>query len=186
MFDIRLLFHIVHGSMNNMKSKGKSGNAGKNAQKLSLSIGNFIRYWGFRRIHGAIWAQLFLSKTPLSCTDLTQRLGLSKALISPALDELTRYKLIREAPAPNEKTKVYEAADNINEVIKHVLETRERKMLKQITQDFSTFKKNETTRDVFDLSRVAALESMILSANLMLEIMLAQPDIMTLPRELEK
>ena len=98
--------------MNNMKSKDQNKDRAttsqKNLQKLSLSIGNFIRYWGFRRIHGAIWTQLYLSKTPLSCTDLTSRLGLSKALISPALDELCKFKLIFEAPAPNEKTKIYQ------------------------------------------------------------------------------
>ena len=86
-----------------MKSKVKA----PSVQKLSLSIGNFIRYWGFRRIHGAIWTQVFLSKTPLSCTDLTERLGLSKALISPALEELCHYHLIQVVASPNDKTKLY-------------------------------------------------------------------------------
>ena len=62
---------------------------------------------------------------------------MSKALISPALDELCHYKLIREAPAPNEKTKLYEAEEDINAVIKHVLTIREARMLRQIGNDFS-------------------------------------------------
>ena len=173
-----------------MGSKEKSDPAGKRSekdlQKLSLSIGNFIRYWGFRRIHGAIWTQLYLSKTPLSCTDLTQKLDLSKALISPALDELMDYRLIKEAPAPNEKTKVYVAAENINEVIKQILKTRERKMLNQINEDFDNFQKSALESDQFQTSRIKSLEEMILSANMMLELMLTQKDLMQLPMEFEK
>lgn len=171
--------------MNNMKSKEKSLKSNKNLQSLSLSIGNFIRYWGFRRIHGAIWTQVYLSKTPLSCTDLTRKLGLSKALISPALDELCSYKLIEEAPAPNEKTKIYKASENINEVIKHILEIRERKMLKQITHDFSTFKQKEGSSELYDQTKINSLGDMILSANLMLEIMLAQKNLLQFPMDLE-
>lgn len=172
--------------MNNMKSKGKTKKTETHLQKLSLSIGNFIRYWGFRRIHGAIWTQLYLSKTPLSCTDLTQNLGLSKALISPALDELCRYKLIHETPSPNDKTKLYQATDNINEVIRHVLKTREAKILKEISHDFNLFNKTESQSENINQERVQSLNEMIHSANLMLEIILAQNDFLNLPLEFEK
>ncbi len=168
-----------------MQSKAKKNKPAQSLQKLSLSIGNFIRYWGFRRIHGAIWTQLYLSKTPLSCTDLTARLGLSKALISPALDELHQYKLILEAPAPNEKTKVYQAVEDINQVIRHILKTREAKMLKQITEDFSIFKKSDETNKEINKAHLKSLEEMIFSANLMLQIMLEQKDLMKLPLEIE-
>lgn len=172
--------------MNNMKSKGKTKKTEDHLQKLSLSIGNFIRYWGFRRIHGAIWTQLYLSKAPLSCTDLTQNLGLSKALISPALDELCRYKLIHEVPAPNDKTKLYQATDNINEVIHHVLKTREAKILKEISHDFNLFNKTESQSEKINQERVQSLSEMIHSANLMLGIILAQNDFLNLPLEFEK
>ncbi|MEY4615053.1 MAG: hypothetical protein RJB66_13 [Pseudomonadota bacterium] len=168
-----------------MKKTSKAHLGGKNLQKLSLSVGNFIRYWGFRRIHGAIWTQLYLSNEPLSCTDLTARLGLSKALISPALEELCEYRLIREAPAPNEKTKLYEAVSNINEVIHDILKTRESKMLKQIASDFSSFHQVEAKSEIFNQKRVNELQEMIGSANLMLELMLAQEDLMKLPVEIE-
>lgn len=122
---------------------------------------------------------MYLSKTPLSCTDLSERLGVSKALISPALEELCSYKLIVEAPAPNEKTKVYKDADNINEVIQHVLRTRESKMLSQITDDFSAFNQSEAQFDDLDERKVRSLGEMILSANLMLNLMLSQKDLLT-------
>ncbi|MBC7740923.1 MAG: hypothetical protein H7061_01920 [Bdellovibrionaceae bacterium] len=169
-----------------MKSKEKSLKSGASLQRLSLSVGNFIRYWGFRRIHGAVWTQLYLSKTPLSCADLTRKLGLSKSLISPALEELCQYQLIRETPAPNNKTKLYVAKDNINEVIRHVLRTREAKILKQITQDFSAFKISDGNSDHLNKQRVNSLEGMILGANTMLEIMLSQNDLMNLPLDFGK
>lgn len=169
--------------MNNMKSKQKNLKPNKSLQRLSLSIGAFIRYWGFRRIHGAIWTQLYLSKTPLSCTDLTRKLGLSKALISPALDELCSYKLIQEAPAPNEKTKLYEASENISQVIQHVLKMRESIMMKQITSDFSAFAQSGSGSNEFSEARIKSLEEMISSANFMLELMMSQKDILNLPME---
>jgi DNA-binding transcriptional regulator GbsR (MarR family) len=169
--------------MNIMKSKVKLPKAAQDLQKLSLSIGDFIRYWGFRRIHGAIWAQLYLSKTPLSCTDLTLKLGLSKALISPALDELCQYQLIYEAPAPNEKTKIYQATEDINKVIKNILRTRESTILKNITRDFSAFSKAASTCDEINEDHLKVLEEMIFSANLMLELMLSHNDIMKLSKD---
>lgn len=167
-----------------MESKLKTRDQSQSLQQLSLSIGNFIRYWGFRRIHGALWTQLYLSKTPLSCTDLTERLGLSKALISPALEELCVYELIVEVPSPNEKIRLYTAAENINKVILHVLKTREAKMLKQITHDFSSLRNKVSDSALVDESRVESLGEMITSANLMLQLMLTQDDLLNLPNEL--
>ncbi len=163
----------------------KISKAQKNLQKLSHSIGGFIRYWGFRRIHGAIWTQLYLSARPLSCKDLTQSLGVSKALVSPALEELCQYKLIFEAPSPNEKTKLYTADSNITAVIKNVLRTRESKMLHQIVQDFSQLQESPSISVDLDQERLKSLEEMILAANLMLNIMLSQKDIFGLPTEFE-
>lgn len=41
-------------------------------RSLSDSVGDFIRHWGFRRIHGQIWTQVFLSKDSLSGAELTE------------------------------------------------------------------------------------------------------------------
>jgi DNA-binding transcriptional regulator GbsR (MarR family) len=169
-----------------MKSKEKISKSRKKLKNLSLSIGDFIRYWGFRRVHGAIWTQLYLSKKPLSCTDLTRNLELSKSLISPALDELCSYKLIQEAPAPNEKTKVYEAAENVDDVIKLILRTRESKILNQISKNFASFKETEAESvDNFDKNRVHSLEEMILSATIILDLLISQKNLKNFQAELE-
>ncbi|MBX9767093.1 MAG: hypothetical protein K2X47_07475, partial [Bdellovibrionales bacterium] len=154
---------------------------GKRLRRLSLSVGDFIRYWGFRRIHGAIWTQLYLSSVPLSCADLTDRLGLSKALISPALGELCKYGLISDAPAPNEKTKVYLATENITDVVQRVLKNREAKMLKRIVSDFSSFELTDASSADLNPTRIKALGEMIASAYLILESILDNGDESSLP-----
>lgn len=169
--------------MNNMKSKDRTES--RLLRNLSMSIGDFIRYWGFRRIHGAIWTQLFLSKTPLSCKDLTEQLDLSKALISPALNELCGFKLVKEVDSPNEKTKLYCASENINEVIQHILKSREAKMLKQITEDYSSFNSSTVKKQRVDEDKVKALGEMIMAANIMLEIFSSQEDLLHMPFDLK-
>lgn len=105
--------------MNYMKKQTE-----KQLAALSGAVGDFIRYWGFRRIHGEIWTQVYLSAEPLSGVELTERLGVSKALVSPALKELQEHKLILVQPEDG-KTKRYFANPDVFEVIREVLQKRE-------------------------------------------------------------
>lgn len=107
----------------------------KNLAALSGAVGDFIRYWGFRRIHGEIWTQVYLSVSPLSGVELTERLGVSKALVSPALKELEEYNLIF---ARNEdgKTKRYFANPDVFTVIKEILQNREMKLIEKALNHF--------------------------------------------------
>jgi len=164
-----------------MKSQTKAPKVNQEFQKLSLSIGNFIRYWGFRRVHGAIWAQLYLSRAPLSCTELVKNLGLSKALISPALEELCGHKLIEQVFSANEKTKNYQAVSNVSSVIKNILKTREKKMLEEINNHFSNFMDKNLKNDLLNQARIQHMQDMILSANFMLELILSENEVLKFP-----
>ena len=168
--------------MNNMKSK----DALSKLRQLSLSIGDFIRYWGFRRVHGAIWAQLYLSKTPLSCVDLTERLDLSKALISPALEELVEYDLIYEVEGPNQKTKLYSAEEDVNLVIKKILKNRECELIKKVAENYDKVKSLPVEKLDISTERLDKISEMVFSANLMLKILVQEEDLIGLPREFEK
>lgn len=154
-------------------------------KSLSVSIGDFIRYWGFRRIHGAIWTQLYLSKKPLSCSDLARRLTMSKSLISPALEELSNYKLIIESESPNEKVRLYTASKKINQVIRHVLKTREAIILEKINVSLDKLNHKVILDNDLDTEQLESLKKMVTAANLMLEIMLNQDDLMKLPMEID-
>lgn len=157
----------------------------KALRNLSLSIGDFIRYWGFRRVHGAVWTQLYLSPTPLSGTDLARKLKLSKALVSPALTELQGWKLIYEAESPDEKTKLYSAEPDFNAVIKHVLRQRESRLLGRIVTHFDQLNRDQKSSDLTEHRRMRQLEAMISSAQLMLDLILAEDQVLDMPSRLE-
>ncbi len=100
--------------------------------KLADLIGDFIRYWGFRKIHGEIWTVVYLSKSPVSATELIKILKVSKALMSPALRELEDEGLIFQTDSENSKTKRYAAVDDVYKVIKSVLDRREKPLIEKI------------------------------------------------------
>lgn len=99
---------------------------------LADQIGEFIQYWGFKKVHGRIWAHLFLSKVPFDAMDIRRRLNISKALVSLSVRDLIHYGVIREAGKSERGTILYEANPDIREAIFNVLRTREKKMMARI------------------------------------------------------
>jgi DNA-binding transcriptional regulator GbsR (MarR family) len=146
--------------MNNMS--GTSGsNVNVNLIKLSQTIGYFIRYWGFRRIHGQIWTQIFLTQKALSGAELTRSLKVSKALISPALKELLKHKLIFEQNV-DAKTKTYTANPDVLGVILNVLQKREAQLIKKAEKNFQNLKTSiEKQNSTINMTRLKELESII-------------------------
>lgn len=187
---IPLISRNVHCSMNKMKNTpSKKDSSKKNRpttaaethqlKLLSESVGDFIRYWGFRRIHGQIWTQVFLSKTSLSGVELTQRLGVSKALISPALSELEAYGLI-VMTEDGKKTKRYSAAPDVIPVIKDILKEREAKIIAEAKNNFNALHKiHEKKSDqdsVIEKGRLEELGEMISLAQFALNFIIGQSD----------
>nr|BFD60353.1 hypothetical protein CKG001_24600 [Bdellovibrio sp. CKG001]BFD63768.1 hypothetical protein BdHM001_24490 [Bdellovibrio sp. HM001] len=146
---------------------------------LSESVGDFIRYWGFRRIHGQIWTQVFLSKTSLSGAELTQRLGVSKALVSPALAELEDYGLILMTE-DGKKTKRYSAAPDVIPVIKKILKERETKIIEEAKDQFEALNKIHQKRSpqdsILEEDRLQELGQMITLAQFALNFIIGQSD----------
>lgn len=154
--------------MNYMKKQTE-----KNLAALSTAVGDFIRYWGFRRIHGEIWTQVYLNASPLSGVELTERLGVSKALVSPALKELLEHKLVI---VKNEdgKTKRYSANPDVFKVIREVLLNRELKLIEKALTQFS---KVESTNDPsLDQQRLKNLGQMINMAHFATGLIASQVD----------
>lgn len=89
-------------------------------------------------------------------------------------------------PSPNEKTKLYEAVENVSEVIRHVLKKREAKMLEEINQHFAEFQKAGAESSEVSPDRTQELGGMIFLANMVLAMMLAQDDVLKFPMELNK
>jgi DNA-binding transcriptional regulator GbsR (MarR family) len=104
--------------------------------ELTEMIGEFIQYWGFKKIHGKIWCLLFLSKTPLDANDFMEHFAISKALVSQSLTELKEYNVIVELGKGEKKTLLYKANPHLTEVIFGVLRSREKRLLCQIYASF--------------------------------------------------
>ena len=99
---------------------------------LADSIGDFIRYFGFKSIHGRVWTLLFLSKKPLASVDLARRLKVSKTLLSFAIADLLKYRVIEEAGKGIKRTTYYRANPDVSGVILEVLRNRELVLMRKI------------------------------------------------------
>lgn len=101
-------------------------------QELSEQIGEFIHYWGFKRVHGRIWTHLFLAQRPLDAADLVKQMKISKALVSISLRELLEFEVIQEVGKSPRGTNLYRTNPDILSVILSVLRQREKRMLSRI------------------------------------------------------
>ncbi|HAG91817.1 MAG TPA: hypothetical protein DCL41_08090 [Bdellovibrionales bacterium] len=152
-----------------------SGDIAPEWDELALEVGKFMRYWGFKVIHGRIWTHIFLSKKPLDAGTLMERFGLSKALMSLSLKDLLTYKVILEGPKSDKGTQTYVANPNILEVILNVLRRREKRMLAELKTSqellLSVARKNEEPL-ALNLENLEAMGEMITQAQCTLEAML--------------
>jgi DNA-binding transcriptional regulator GbsR (MarR family) len=98
-------------------------------EELASEVGDFICYWGFKKIHGRLWTHIYLARDPLDAGQLMQRLKVSKALISLSLNDLLKYDVILENGKSARGTQTYKANPDVLDVILNVLRRRERKML---------------------------------------------------------
>lgn len=87
------------------------------------ACGEFIEYWGFKSIHGKVWAYLALSKNPLSQSHLAKSLGVSRALINMAIADLQRYGLVKAVDERHHAP--YQAVLDVWPIITDVLRNRE-------------------------------------------------------------
>jgi DNA-binding transcriptional regulator GbsR (MarR family) len=108
---------------------------------LADLIGEFIQYWGFKKIHGRIWFMIFSSTRPLDAQDLMKRLKISKALVSISIRDLLQHDVILEAGYSSIGTRTYSANPDIHGVIEQVLKNREKIMIGKIKIAFQDLKK---------------------------------------------
>ena len=71
-------------------------------------------------------------------------------------------------------------------LIQHVLKIREAKLLNQITKDFGALSEEKGAKSVIDEKKLKSMGEMIFAANIMLEVLMNQKDLLKYPLELEK
>lgn len=119
-------------------------------QDLSDKIGEFIRYWGFKKIEGQIWTLIFLSPSPLSATDLVESLGVSKTSVSLSIKELLHFDVITEVGHGPRGIVLFDTAQNMGTVINNVLRGREKRLLAGVG---SSARSLEDMKDSHDLKK---------------------------------
>jgi DNA-binding transcriptional regulator GbsR (MarR family) len=109
--------------------------------QLADLIGEFIQYWGFKKIHGRIWFTIFTSPRPLDAQDLMNKLKISKALVSISIKDLLYHEVLIESSLSPLGTRTYVANPDIRSVIEQVLKKREKIMLAKIKTAFQDLKR---------------------------------------------
>ena len=141
-------------------------------ENLSEQVGEFVYYWGFKRIQGKIWAHLFLANRPLDAADLISRLQISKALISITMRELLDLEMVMDAGKSAKGTQLYSANPDIMRVLTHVLQNRERRTFArmQVAQEnLNRLNPDAMQKNELDPNKIKQLGEMIQTASKLVE-----------------
>lgn len=143
--------------MTNSNKKEKMSNLPPEVAELMQHIGDLMKHWGFKKIHGEIWSCLFLSDKPLDAAAIIERLGISKSLVSMSMSDLTEMNLVVQDGKSSEGTLLYKANTNISEVIFNILRFRERKIFAKLSSSYSlveTLPEGETKKWDLNMDRI--------------------------------
>jgi len=99
---------------------------------VCAAVGDFIEYWGFKSIHGRVWAIIALSREPLVQVQIAQQLGVSRSLVSGVISELVERGLVR--PVDERRNSPYVAVTEFWPTVASVLRTREWMLLERTRQ----------------------------------------------------
>ena len=139
--------------------------------RLANLIGDFLHYWGFKKIHGQVWLHIFLSDRPVDASTLVKRLKVSKSLISMAINELMEHQVIELCAKGHKRTVYFRSNPQIMSVIVRVLKNREQVMLDNIKDTLKPLL--EENLEFVSKERLEELEEMIYSAGDLLQVMIA-------------
>jgi len=141
-------------------------------QELSEQVGEFIQYWGFKKVHGRIWVHLYLADHPIDAAEIMRRTKISKALASMSLRDLLNYEVIEEVGKSDRGTTLYQANPDVTSVILNVLRRREKKMLATISTAHSMVNQlptREKEDSAISQDRIQKLGELIKIAEISLE-----------------
>jgi DNA-binding transcriptional regulator GbsR (MarR family) len=139
---------------------------------LANQIGNFLQYWGFKRVHGRIWTVLYLSKNSLDAAALRNRLKISKALVSLSMRDLLRYGVVQEVGKSRRGTTLYRATNDVRHAIVKVLQEREYEMVSRIAnshKECERIEPSDLNRLDVDGDRLKSLSEMISLASSLIQ-----------------
>ncbi|HRQ38307.1 MAG TPA: HTH domain-containing protein [Chloroflexota bacterium] len=90
-------------------------------------LGRLARFFGFNDVMGRLYGTLLLHPEPLSLDDLADQLEISKGSVSMNMRDLERWGMAKEVWMRGERKKYYQAESDMWQVIRSVLNSRERR-----------------------------------------------------------
>ncbi len=108
----------------------------------------------------------------MSGIEIGKVLKVSKALISPALKEITAEGLILQTKSENSKTKRYIAEEDVGKIIQGVLRRREIPMIEKIQQHHNELSQQISNGESVNLVRLQKMGMMIQMAQMGLATLL--------------
>jgi len=129
-------------------------------KQLAESVGEFIKYWGFKEIHGKLWVQIYLSEQPITAKELTAILGVTKGAVSTALSEMIAYQVIEKVNLGDARSPGYQSNTDLVHVIYNILRNRELKLTTKILENIDALKEEMTAEDPITVEKLDKLRSM--------------------------
>ncbi|TDI85185.1 MAG: hypothetical protein E2O76_14845 [Caldithrix sp.] len=129
-------------------------------KRLADSVGDFIRYWGFKEVHGRIWVHIYLAENPITAKELTKKLGVTKGLVSTALAELIAYQVVEKVNVGDARSPGYQSNTDLVQVINNILRNRELKLTTRIKEDSEALAKEMVDADSLMLDKINKLQDM--------------------------
>ncbi len=151
-------------------------------KELENLVGDFIQYWGFKKIHGRIWVHLYTSSEPLDSQTLMSRLKVSKGLISLAIRDLLKYEVIEVVSTGKHGVTFFKANPDLMAVITRVLTQREVIMISSAgscLERITLKSKTDIENAKIDFEKVQNIKKMTESAHGLLSLFIIQAGIST-------
>jgi len=146
-------------------------------------VGRLARFFGFSEVMGRLYGTLLLSPQPMSLDDLASGLKISKGSVSMNMRSLERWGMAEEVWMRGERKKYYAAEPDLWQVIRNVLNSRERRevqlalqvlsdSVEKLQQAEDDLAEDEQELAAFYLGRMADLQSFFRFAQMALETVL--------------
>ncbi len=163
------------------KKKTPAPKLSHSVKRFIKTVGQFIEYWGFMRLQGEIWALVFISRQPLTASEVAKLLEVSKASVSLAMKQLVEYEVLLPENETNQRNLPLIANEDLNQVITGVLKIRETQLLSQAIASFESISSGQKNGLELDEARLARIGELMNQAKDILEAMITMNELSRSP-----
>jgi|GEM_PF-5291639 len=129
------------------------------------------------RLQGEIWAVVFISRQPVTASDVAKLLGVSKASVSLAMKELIEYGVLLQPGDSNRRNLPLVANENLSQVIVGVIQSREKLLIAQTAASLAPLSSKQNHGLELDQARVAKMRDLVSKADGLLDTLILMSDV---------